>query len=314
MTSSPTDWRAALAAEVAAVYADCPRVGAVLLAGSVARGWADPFSDIELFVFWHESPSPSLRQRLIARAGGFVDLNWAQRAPTQAALRRELQRKKGRLSQLWPYEDNEWSEHFFVNGVEIGVSGFLAPTVEQLLDGLLLDYDPAPLGQMLASSLTAGRCLVGTELVEPWRARVKHYPEGLSRAVIDAELSYEPLWAAREYAVARGELILLLQIKQRLTTKLLRLLFGLNRRYLPDPRFKWLAQIAPALPLCPPQLVRRLQVLSTASPANAMMELRRLMEQSLDLIDHHLPGLDTDFARDWLTYRRARWDEPPPVK
>jgi len=311
MTSTSAGWRAELAADVAAVYADCPRVAAVLLAGSVGRGWADPFSDIELFVFWRESPSSELRRSLITRAGALIHVDWTRETPEQSTLRRQLRRQEGRLSQLWPYQDHEWSEHFFVNGVEIGVSGLLTATVEQALQDLLVDFHPDPFWQMLASSLLAGRGLAGSQHIERWQARVRHYPKGLSRMVVDAELSYEPLWAAREYAVAREEVVLLLQIKERLTTKLLRLLFGLNRLYLPDPRFKWLEQMAPALPLRPPQLARRLQRLSTAAPPNAMAELRRLMLQSLDLVDQHLPGLDTDFARHWLTFRRPHWAEPP---
>ena len=62
--------RMALAQRIAPAYAANPKVRAVLLAGSVARGTADHFSDIEIDVFWAEPPSDDERRRRSSVSAG----------------------------------------------------------------------------------------------------------------------------------------------------------------------------------------------------------------------------------------------------
>lgn len=56
-----------LARAAATGYAATGLVGAVVMAGSVARGFADAYSDVELDVFWLAPPS-DLHDRLWAAA------------------------------------------------------------------------------------------------------------------------------------------------------------------------------------------------------------------------------------------------------
>ena len=58
------------AEQVADAYTGNPAVAAVLLGGSAARGHADRYSDIELFVVWREPPTETDRAAAIAAAGG----------------------------------------------------------------------------------------------------------------------------------------------------------------------------------------------------------------------------------------------------
>src|SRR5215211_2830828 len=60
--------RRALAEIVAPEYAANPKVAGVLLAGSVARGLADGFSDIEIDIYWHTPPTDQDRRAPIERA------------------------------------------------------------------------------------------------------------------------------------------------------------------------------------------------------------------------------------------------------
>ena len=47
-----SQWRAALARQVAPFIAANPDVQAIMLAGSTSRGNADRYSDVEIGVFW----------------------------------------------------------------------------------------------------------------------------------------------------------------------------------------------------------------------------------------------------------------------
>lgn len=62
--------RHTLAQQIAAHYSADPKVLTVIVGGSVARGCADHFSDIDLAIFWTESPKEKARRAIIKRAGG----------------------------------------------------------------------------------------------------------------------------------------------------------------------------------------------------------------------------------------------------
>lgn len=51
-----------LASKASKMYQANPKVEAVLLGGSVSRNWHDSYSDIELFIFWKESPTEEDRK------------------------------------------------------------------------------------------------------------------------------------------------------------------------------------------------------------------------------------------------------------
>ena len=61
-----------LAQETGRIYSDDPRVLAVMAGGSVSRGCADEYSDVEIGVFWDTPPSDADRRDAARRMGGEV--------------------------------------------------------------------------------------------------------------------------------------------------------------------------------------------------------------------------------------------------
>src|SRR5690349_4154515 len=96
-----------LAEQIAPAYAANPKVSAVILAGSVARGTADRFSDIEIDVFWAAPPSDDELLAPIERSG------W-----------RLLYRDA---------DANEWADGFLIEEVKVDTSQFLVATAERWL-------------------------------------------------------------------------------------------------------------------------------------------------------------------------------------
>ncbi|MFQ5420350.1 MAG: hypothetical protein ACE5EY_08300 [Anaerolineae bacterium] len=70
-----TQKRIALARQIAPGYIENPKVAAVVIAGSVSRGWADSYSDIELDVYWQQQPIDTDRLQPIERNNGQLILN-----------------------------------------------------------------------------------------------------------------------------------------------------------------------------------------------------------------------------------------------
>lgn len=56
------------------------------------------------------------------RSGGSVDVSWLD-AEAEERWLTAMRVTQGQIGQLWPYEDKEWSEHYFVDDLSIGVSG-----------------------------------------------------------------------------------------------------------------------------------------------------------------------------------------------
>src|SRR5215208_5145134 len=110
--------RRALAEIVAPEYAANPKVAGVLLAGSVARGLADGFSDIEIDIYWHAPPTDEDLSAPIERAG-------------------------------WPIvyrhvDENEWADSFMIAGVKVDTSQFLVSTIDRWLDDALVRAEIEP--------------------------------------------------------------------------------------------------------------------------------------------------------------------------
>src|SRR6266705_337796 len=102
-------WRYALAQQVASHAHANPKVAAVLVEGSVARGYADRFSDIDLAVFWAEPPTKEERREVSERAGGS---HWHP---------------------LPSDHEGSWSEHYDVGGVSIDVRHMTVEATERIL-------------------------------------------------------------------------------------------------------------------------------------------------------------------------------------
>ncbi len=59
-----------LAKHVASAYSDNPKIQAIIVGGSVSRGIADPYSDLEIGIIWSQQPTSGERKKAIDRIGG----------------------------------------------------------------------------------------------------------------------------------------------------------------------------------------------------------------------------------------------------
>lgn len=305
-----TVWRREFIQNVAAPYINHPKTSAVAIGGSVARGWADRHSDVELLVFWREPPSDDERRAVVDAAGGIINIDWAE-PPSDDTYRAFFTQTDGRLGQIWPYEDDEWSEHFYVQGVNIGVSGFLEATVNAYFDDLLHHHETDDDKQILMSAIRHSVPLSGEAAISAWKRYAAEFPAGLARAIIQDNLYVSDAWFDIDKAVERGEWLIYHDIFCRMQRTLLRLLLGLNRMYLPDPRIKWTEHIAAEMTIAPRDLAKRLRAVFDDEPQAGIETLQTLWEESMMLVDEQFPDLDTAYARRRLRHRRATRETTP---
>jgi predicted nucleotidyltransferase len=280
--------RTELAREVARAYASNPSAAAVVLGGSVARGHADEYSDIELSVIWREAPSEADRAGAIAAAQG--DLVW-----------------------LYPLEDGVWSDAWKVGrrddvpftGIEVDMSHYLVETVERVLRDVVERCDQNPTKQLGVGGILNGIALHGAALVAGWQERAASYPDGLRLAVVQAHAQIEGLWRLDAFA-ERDNPVAGYHVLVAAHEDLLHVLLGLNRMYYAG--FKSLPAVVGELRIAPPDLLERLRGAYPLQAGRSKDLTTALVEDVHDLIEIHLPEIDVQRLREILRYERPRWD------
>lgn len=289
-------WRRDLARRIAPVYADNPKVAAVILGGSSARGCADRFSDIEIGVFWHEPPTDEERLAAVERAGGD-------------------------LIRLYPYDPAEevWEDDYMMgraapdalqSGVLLEVPHYTVEFTGRVLREVLEEYDTSDSKQNLIAGVHGGVALYGGDLIARWQAQTAHYPDGLALAMVRAHAQIDHLWRV-EMLLARGNnLPMLYWMYSNIAQKLLRVLIALNRVYYIG--FKWLDRQAEGMRIAPPDFAGRIKAVFSDPPAEGGRLLAELAEETYNLVEAEMPEIDVDRLRRILRYKRPPWDRMPP--
>jgi hypothetical protein len=278
--------RRRLAEIVAPAYAANPKVAAVLLAGSVARGIADQFSDIEIDIYWHTPPTDEDRTAPIEQAGWGI-------------VYRHV-------------DENEWADGILIEGVKVDTSQFLVSTIDRYLDEALLRAEIEPENQVRITAIQHGQPLHGADLIERWRARVATYPEALAQAMLAEYCAFRPR-ELLEMLAARDDVLLLHQDLVAAEQQVLSVLMGLNRVYAPHPFHKWLDWEISQLAIAPPDLNRRLRQILRAEPRRAVGQLAQLIEETFGLIEQHMPSFDTSAVRALFEERRVVEEAPQTI-
>lgn len=255
--------RMELAESIAKSYKQNPKVAAVVVAGSVSRGWADDYSDIEIHVFWHEGPSDKERMKAMKGAGG-------------------------QSVEFHPYEDEEWSEVYKVNKVKIEVSQFLVRTFEKYLEDVFVDFEVNVEKQILISAVQNSIPLFGTHLIKEWKARSEIYSIELVKAMLKEHLRFESVWYYEGLA-QRGDFLMLHNVMVNAMNNIYSVLHAVNLRLISHPSHKWIMKIEEELPIIPRNLNRRLQNILQADLISGIKQLQEIIEELFQIVERTCP-------------------------
>jgi hypothetical protein len=274
--------RLSLARQIATSYAAHPQIEAILVFGSVAHGWADEYSDLEMAYVWSEQPSPEV-SRAAAASVGADGWRWDGDEETSQA----------------------WGEKFRHEGLEVENAHWTRTAVDGIVSDVLERYDITQHGLMFnkqatVAALVHGIVLHGEALIHGWRQRAADYPDGLSLVMVQKHLRFGP-FGSREMLAERDEIPLLYENNCHSVRLLLPLLFGLNRLY--SPSFKWTRNHIKEMGVKPRDFFPRLQQVFQSDCVRGTRELRQLIEETFDLVEKHLPQID-------LTQQRETFKQP----
>ncbi len=276
-----SEWRLELARKIAPAYSKVASVEAVIVHGSVARGYADCYSDIELAVFWSQPPLDTDRLLSARRAGGV-------------------------FNNFLPFDPgfHDWAEDYIVGGVKIDVSHMLTERVNECIRNVVEQYSTDLVEQSLLSVVQRSVPLSNTKLVETWRARIRDYPDSLTALMVRRHMLFKPAWV-RHMLADRGEILPFYESVCVAERQIWLILLALNRIYVPHMDFKWLNRmVEEEMPIGPTSLAQRLDNIFRLDPPAGATELDRLIDETIALIEKHLPHVETKMA--WQHHRFVR--------
>jgi hypothetical protein len=270
--SDSTNQIGALARRVADTYIAHAEPRAVLLVGSGATGEVDPFSDLDLLLYYDDVPD--------------VDVL----APARQEL--EAQNFNGTV---WPGEMG-YSERYDVRGIhcQLGhavIAGW-EREIARVVDDLELDW--ALLKEL--SGLFEGRPLHGAKLIRQWRKRAA-YTEALQRAMIQKHWSFFPWWFYEEKLAARDAIVWRYDVLVQSAYNIAGVLAALNEIYFSTFEFKRVGRFVSLLETAPPNLEERFKALFDSDERRSTAELERLVAETQALVAARFP--DIDLSIEW---------------
>lgn len=259
---------------------DPSNLRAVLAGGSAARGFADEYSDLELFLFWETPPSD------------------AERFAIRDALHAEF---------LLPFNGPAMEDDLRVGGLQMDLMHNTVAAEDAVLERVRREARMDDSDSNFFDTLRSGVPLMGAEILARWQALAADYPDALAVFCIEETLRSLPLKQLRLAARRDNPTELAMQISQ-IQRQVFRILLALNRLYFPT--FKWLYPTLERMPVKPERCAERLRSAFTLAPEPAAAETLALAADTLDLVQARFPQVDLAPARKMLTHDRTRHTTP----
>lgn len=265
--------RLALGRAVGAAYARAADARIVMIGGSVSRGHADRWSDIEIGVFWPEIPPERVRASVADNANL---RNW---------------RAFGGTTPIGAVEEDADAD-----GIKIDFVHMDTVAVERVLHDVVHRADTALDKQALVAAVRHGLPVHGEALLRSWRDLTEPYPPALRLAMVTSHLVFGP-HAWLEMLADRRDLLPLHELLCRIEGAILGILLGVNGIYAQSVTPKWIRRSIERFDIAPDNLANRFEHLLIGDANAAVHHAGQLIDETLALVERHVPDVDTTRVR-----------------
>jgi hypothetical protein len=282
-------WRISLAHKIAPVFTANPKIEACFAFGSAVLGISDQYSDLELAFIWSQPPSVEELRTTAERVG--VE-KW------------EIE--------LYGEAKQRWLEQFYLYGMKVEAGHWTREMIDNIVIDVVEHYDVSQYGlvfekQAIAFHLQHALVLYGEDLIKQWQTQLSPYPEELAVAMVQKHLQFRS-FDGQHILTERLEIPMLYENRCTIVRRLLNILFGLNHIY--HPGFKWTRYWLEEMDIKPPEFFARLERIFQSDAASGTHELRRLVEETFDLVEQCLPQIDLKQQRETFNRSNPRWELP----
>jgi hypothetical protein len=272
-TSTASEWRIELAAELAPTYAARDGIELIVLGGSPTRGLADAFSDLDIVVYWDE-----------------IDVPWIERVPlADTAGERKALRQMG--------TGDVYLEQYYFGPLKVDFGHVTLGLWQEIVESVVERHETDASAQKTLAGFLAGIPLHGQPLYEQWTRRIGVYPPPLAVKMVREHLRFIVRGCLLNQGYRRGDLLFYVDGLCQMLKNLLGIWAGLNRVYLSTAEPRWLADELQRMEILPDDAWRRMQAVLTGRAEEAVEMLDRLIIDTLDLVDEHMPEVDVARAR-----------------
>ncbi len=274
-------WRLNFAQRLAEKIRQVPGVMAIMVGGSVARGWADEYSDLELPVFWETLPDDSARLALVQSLGAEF---------------------------LYKYDGPAQEDQLLLDGFQFDLWHNTVVSEEAVFKGVLEEHSTDLGDSNFMDTVRACIPLHGAQIIQGWKNRAQDYPLGLAVAFINEQL---PNFGTSQLRLAgqRNNPTEFCYHLCRLQQEVFLVLLALNRRYFPT--YKWMYRVIDEMQVKPVNAGARLRGMFGMPYGEAATCMEGFLVEILDLVDGQSLPVSTDEARRRLAYQRMPlWSAP----
>nr|AIA11288.1 Unknown Function [uncultured bacterium] len=294
-----------VAQHIAAAYRDNPNVQAVMVGGSVARGHADHYSDLELGVFWSQPPSEAERKTAVTHVGGALWSFTSYQTDPETVV-----------TEQYGLDTLVINGHTYHGSLMISTNHLTVRALERYFTDVQEYHDTNLDKQMLLAAIQDGQALTGNALLQTWQARATIYPDRLAIKMVQENLWCGPWFVPQAY-VERDDLVVLYQHFIWMQQSILKILAGLNRVYYRSVEYKWMDGVIDRFTFAPPELSVRMKQVFREDPATGVRHMLELVRETIALVEHHLPDVNRiamiaahpEITTAWA---RKRWEVSAP--
>jgi predicted nucleotidyltransferase len=268
-------WRLDFATELAERIHTFVGVQAIVVGGSVARGYADEYSDLELAIFWDTQPNDDTRQDLVA------------------ALNAEF---------LYGYDGPSKEDQLLINGFQVDLWQNTVKEEEAVISAVLQDCSTDLGHSNFMDTIRSCIPLYGDAIIQGWKQRAEQYPDELAlRNVREHIAGFE----AGQLAVLahRDNPCVFYGHISHLQQEAFLVLLALNGWYF--PAYKWMYRSLDSMPVKPQRVAERFRRVFKVSYAEAIADTIQVLDETLDLVEQRFPQIDTIGVRRRLTITRT---------
>lgn len=274
----------ALAKQKIQAYITHPLAKAAMITGSTATGEADLYSDVEMFIYYDRLPPIEELQLVRLRNQG--------------------------SEPIATFEDPDqrfFGEFYYIDEVQFQIGNSTIEFWEGEMSTVFEEFDVTSPAQKALSGMLDCIPVYGEEIISHWKQQIADYPDALVQVMVEKHLNFFPLWSVREQLAARDTTIFQHQIRLEAGQNLLGVLAGLNRLYYSTFQFKRMKQFIDRMDIKPQDLYVRLENLYYQEPLSCADELKKLIAETIELVELHLPQVDTSKVKASLERQPHTW-------
>lgn len=251
-------------------------IKAAAVTGSVAKGYADDNSDIDTIVILNRNLGSEEFDKVIedAKASG------------------------GDFYHGSPEEG--FAVYYYIDGVRCDFSFGQFCETENLIHEMLEKPEVDLMKHLQISGLIDSHLLKDTNWLKPLIMKAeREYPKELQVLMVSHFKRFHPEWAIEKMTIGRGDILYFYDSLVEMTGNIIGILCGLNKFYHPG-KLKGVEHTIEQMKIKPRDFISRYNHILLAEKYSALKELFKLVRETFDLIDEHLPEVSTARSREVL--------------